>query len=528
MAMLSAPVVRRALPADRVAAATGPPTCYHGCRVGASQPHDVAQEAQRYGRYRVVRQLGAGAMGAVYLARDEQLGREVALKTARVLGLPAHAVTMYRERFANEARAVAALSHPHIVQLFDADVDHDTPFLVMEVVRGASLKQRLGERGPLPVDEAQRLCAQIGSALVFTHARGIVHRDIKPANILDTGEGCWKLADFGVAHTPDASLTITGQFLGTPAYAAPEAVLRGQFGAPSDVFGLAATLYAALCGAPPFGDQGFLQPGRAPGSAPPPVIADRRSDVPPAFARLIEQALALEPESRPTAAELAACAASPRLAPGPAAAVAVPASFAAVAAPTAPVDPTIPAAALRPAAGVTSTAVPAAAVATAVLPASATSPATLPVSDPTVPAAALAAAARPPAAGALPPPAPAAALSAGRGRQVLLAGAALLVLLIIIAAAQSGSDGRAPGSPAGHDWSAATPGLPGPPAQTPPDRHARREYGKLWSKVQHSLNRGDHDGARDKLEEILERFPDDPHAAVLLQQLAAIGHGEED
>ena len=242
--------------------------------------------------------LGAGAMGEVHLAVDEVLGREVAVKTLKggADGLAAH---LLDERFRQEARAIAQLAHPGVVQVFDIDLRADPPYLVMERVSGPSLKERLAER-PLSDRELRALGIQIANALAAAHAAGIVHRDVKPANILFAGEGTWKLADFGVAHVPDSSLTMTGQFVGSPAYAPPEALLRGQLGPAGDIYGLGATLYQAVAGRWPRADgtSGAL-------FAPVPPLAMLAPHVSPQLADAIDRAVALEPDTRPSASELA-------------------------------------------------------------------------------------------------------------------------------------------------------------------------------------------------------------------------------
>ncbi|HEY6180136.1 MAG TPA: serine/threonine-protein kinase, partial [Kofleriaceae bacterium] len=203
-------------------------------------------EPRSFGRYRVTGTLGSGGMGDVYTAVDDVLGRDVAVKTLR--GHRSElAARILDERFRLEARAIAALHHPGVVQVFDIDLSADPPFLVMERVAGPSLKDRLAGGALLP-DELRTMGIQIGRALAAAHAAGIVHRDVKPANILAAGGGIWKLADFGVAHVPDSSLTLTGQFVGSPAYAPPEALVRGQSGPAGDVYGLGATLYQAAAG----------------------------------------------------------------------------------------------------------------------------------------------------------------------------------------------------------------------------------------------------------------------------------------
>jgi serine/threonine-protein kinase len=258
-----------------------------------------------FGRYVVLQRLGVGGMGAVYLARDESLGREVAVKVLRPLIAVGEPPADLVERFRREARAIALLSHPSIVRVYDQGVEAGAPYLVMELCDGATLGDRIKASGPLPVREVRTLGIQIASALAAAHAAGVVHRDVKPSNVLQAAEGSWKLADFGIARVADSSLTITGQFLGTPAYAAPEA-LQGQApGAPGDVYSLAATLYAAMVGEPPFGDANLAQIAVALATRRAQPIAERRTDVPPSVSAAIERGLSRVPSERPAAAELA-------------------------------------------------------------------------------------------------------------------------------------------------------------------------------------------------------------------------------
>ncbi|HEY3360126.1 MAG TPA: serine/threonine-protein kinase, partial [Polyangia bacterium] len=280
---------------------------------------------RQFGRYRVVRALGAGAMGDVYLAHDELLAREVAIKAVRLLGAGEVVAEAFRARFLHEARAVAALAHPNVVRLFDLGFEGGTPYLVMEVASGPSLRERLARGRLLSGVEARALGVQIGRALEAAHAQGILHRDVKPGNVLEAEPGTWKLADFGVARLPDSALTVTGQFVGSPAYAPPEALLAGEFSPATDVYGLAATLYEGLCGATPYGDPGGVsEAARARAREPVPLTA-RRADVPPEVARVVARGLRRDPRARPTAGELAAeladaTAAGAPLPPAPAAA----------------------------------------------------------------------------------------------------------------------------------------------------------------------------------------------------------------
>jgi len=277
-------------------------------------------EAHSFGRYRVTGTLGVGGMGEVYAAVDEVLGREVAVKTLRGKhsGLAAR---LLDDRFRQEARAIASLSHPGVVQVFDIDLTAEPPYLVMERVAGPTLKERLAG-GPLGASELRALGIQIARALAAAHVAGIVHRDVKPANILAAGAGMWKLADFGVAHIPDSEITMTGQFVGSPAYAPPEALVRGQTGPEGDIYGLGATLYEAAAGRWPRLDatSGAL-------FAPVASLRDHAPTLPADVIAVIDRAVSIEPGARPTAAELADALAGATSTPG-------------LAAPAEPVTPT--------------------------------------------------------------------------------------------------------------------------------------------------------------------------------------------
>ena len=203
----------------------------------------------RIGRYEIERLLGQGAMGSVYLGRDPELDRAVAIKTVRKLDLEEQRLRTFLERFRNEARAAGRLSHPSIVAVYDVGEDASLgPYLVLEYVAGSTLKQIVRGRGPLPPEQLVRLGRQIAAAIDTAHAAGVIHRDIKPDNILVGASGDAKLADFGVARVPDAALTREGQFLGTPCYAAPETIDHGDYGPHTDLFSFAAVLYEAATG----------------------------------------------------------------------------------------------------------------------------------------------------------------------------------------------------------------------------------------------------------------------------------------
>jgi serine/threonine-protein kinase len=214
----------------------------------------------RIGRYDVEHLLGQGGMGRVLLARDTVLGREVALKVLRDdLGLTPELKAQLVDRMRQEARAAAALSHPAMVTLHDMGEDeHVGLYLVFERIVGPTLRERLHDKGALPPAEVARLARALGSALTHAHAAGVVHRDVKPENVMLSPVGP-KLTDFGIARLPDSTLTRASTVLGTPAYSAPEAIASGAFGAQSDQFSLAATLYEALTGKRAFpGDDALM------------------------------------------------------------------------------------------------------------------------------------------------------------------------------------------------------------------------------------------------------------------------------
>ncbi|MEV6901434.1 serine/threonine-protein kinase [Amycolatopsis sp. NPDC051372] len=208
------------------------------------------------GRYRIIGRIGTGAMGAVWQAHDEVLGRTVAVKQLLMQpGLEEHDAEDARQRTMREGRIAARLHHPNAISVFDVVTDDNgQPCLIMEYLNSTSLAQVLQERGTLPPLEVARIGAQVAAALREAHAVGIVHRDIKPGNILLAGNGTVKITDFGISRAKDdVTVTKTGMIAGTPAYLAPEVAIGGDPGPESDVFSLGSTLYAACEGQPPFG-----------------------------------------------------------------------------------------------------------------------------------------------------------------------------------------------------------------------------------------------------------------------------------
>jgi len=210
-----------------------------------------APEPTAFGRYMVEGPLGEGSMGRVYRAFDPMAHRPVAIKTPKPEFCKGPEAEEYVTRFRREAQAAAGLSHPHIVTVFDVGQD----YFVMELLEGVTLEALLAERGKLELSEALGILVRIAEAVDYAHAHGVVHRDIKPANICLLHDGRPKIMDFGVAHLLSAVITAGGQFLGSPAYMAPEQITNGQVSARSDLFSLAVVAYQMLTGRKPFEGQ---------------------------------------------------------------------------------------------------------------------------------------------------------------------------------------------------------------------------------------------------------------------------------
>ncbi|MFT4263580.1 MAG: serine/threonine-protein kinase, partial [Nocardioides sp.] len=206
------------------------------------------------GRYELLRELGRGGAGTVWLARDSVLGREVAMKRQSGTGERDQRSGEVARR---EARVAARLHHPHLVTLYDLAEDDGDLWLVMEFVAGPSLTQVVADHGPMTPDEAARIVTGVAEGLRYIHAQGVVHRDVKPSNILLDPSGEPKLADFGIARSAEqtaATITATGAVHGSPAYLAPEIATGRGATDRSDVWSLGATLFHLLTGAPPYAD----------------------------------------------------------------------------------------------------------------------------------------------------------------------------------------------------------------------------------------------------------------------------------
>jgi serine/threonine protein kinase len=264
---------------------------------------ETASAPVRLGRYRVLRPLGAGGMGAVYLAEDPELGRLVAVKVPRFLG-PPEAQAASRQRFLREARAAAAVRHPHVCPIYDVGEEGTTPYVVMAFIEGRSLADRLAREGRVADPRAAvDLAAQVAEGLAAVHDRGLVHRDLKPSNILLDASGDAFLSDFGLARRQDDAdrMTATGALVGTLCYMAPEQADAVRFGpatARTDLFSLGVVLYEMLTGRLPFEAKdrtGLLY--QIVHDAPPPP-RQFRPDLDPRLEAVILKALAKNPAER--------------------------------------------------------------------------------------------------------------------------------------------------------------------------------------------------------------------------------------
>ena len=209
-------------------------------------------EENKLGRFELVAEIGRGAMGIVYKAKDPMLERIVAIKTIN-MGMDKDGAEMYEKRFYQEARAAGGLNHPNIVTVYDIGKTADACYMAMEYIEGPELRTLLLPGKPLPVQKALSIAAQVAEGLAYAHERGVVHRDIKPANIMVPDSGPVKITDFGIARMRSSNVqTQTGMMMGSPKYMSPEQVIGKRADHRSDIFSLGVILYEMLTGAAPF------------------------------------------------------------------------------------------------------------------------------------------------------------------------------------------------------------------------------------------------------------------------------------
>ena len=248
------------------------------------------------GRYEITGELGRGAMGVVYKAKDPTIGRTVALKTMRLDVHGLESAEMVR-RFQNEARAAGLLSHPNIVTIYDAGEQDGIFYIAMEFIQGTTLHELLAEQRILPAEEVVQYSRQICRGLDYAHSYGIVHRDVKPANIMITANGTVKIMDFGIAKA-GGSMTSTGQVLGTPNYMAPEQVKGRPLDGRSDLFSFGVILYEMLTGEKPFVGQNVTTIIYKIVNENPIAPRDLDVTVHPGLSAIVTRALAKSPDER--------------------------------------------------------------------------------------------------------------------------------------------------------------------------------------------------------------------------------------
>ncbi|MEM9414466.1 MAG: serine/threonine-protein kinase [Planctomycetota bacterium] len=253
---------------------------------------------RRFGRYQIEQVTGKGAMGWVVRARDLTLQRPVALKLFHVSGTE-EVQRKVKKRYVDEARAAAALVHPHIVQIYEVGLFEGWVFIAMEVLPGGDLRDQVRTRGPMGWHEACTLIQQAADGLAYAHQQGMIHRDIKPANLMRTQRGDCKVVDFGLTTRVDmpGEGPMQDPGAGTPNYQSPESA-RGHNGPQNDVWGLAASLWFLLTGQPPFALDNPKDVLKIHDSLALPDLRVLRPDVPEQIVRVIEQALAKNPGER--------------------------------------------------------------------------------------------------------------------------------------------------------------------------------------------------------------------------------------
>lgn len=250
------------------------------------------------GRYAVERTLGAGGMAVVYLARDEELGRSVAIK---MLDARFAADGEFRERFVREARMAAGLAHPNIVSVYDAGEEDGRPFIVMECVEGTTLAEEVARRKRLPPHEVIDLALQACGGLAHAHDAGLVHRDVKPQNLLLREDGVLKIADFGIARSAEATqLTQVGTVLGTVQYLSPEQAAGEQVTAAADLYSLGTVVYELLAGHPPRRFESLAELGAS--TEPIAPVRELAPEVSEALEEVVMRCLAKNPAYRPESA----------------------------------------------------------------------------------------------------------------------------------------------------------------------------------------------------------------------------------
>lgn len=251
------------------------------------------------GRYKVLKEIGRGAMGVVYLGKDPTIQRFVAIKTMRLDMIDDEdKLQEVKARFFREAESAGRLSHPNIVTIYDAGEEHDLGYIAMEMLEGTTLKQWSRKPNLLPLDRVIPTLATVAEALDYAHQHGVIHRDIKPANIMLTKDQIVKVMDFGIAKMASSSRTQTDMVLGTPTYMSPEQIAGKKVDGRTDIFSLGVVMFELLTGRPPFTADNVSALLFAIAHTPSPSLATFRSDLPPIAQQVLDRALQKDPVQR--------------------------------------------------------------------------------------------------------------------------------------------------------------------------------------------------------------------------------------
>jgi serine/threonine-protein kinase len=243
------------------------------------------------GRYEIVKELGRGAMGIVYLGKDPKIHRSVAIKTMRLDEVEGDEVEDVKARFFREAESAGKLSHPNIVTIYDAGEEQDLAYFAMEVLDGVDLKDLCKKRNLLPVKRTLEIVTKVSEALDYAHSQNVVHRDIKPANIMVMPDGTVKVTDFGIARVTTSVKTQTGIVLGTPSYMSPEQLSGAKVDGRSDLFALGIVLFEMLTGERPFQGESVATLMYVIANQPHPSPFELRPDLPKTVGGVIDRAL---------------------------------------------------------------------------------------------------------------------------------------------------------------------------------------------------------------------------------------------
>jgi tRNA A-37 threonylcarbamoyl transferase component Bud32 len=291
-----------AKPAARLPASTAAPASKSSPKPPPTTqaPITVTPDRTQLGRYRIDRQLGRGAMGAVYLGHDPKIGRQVAIKTmALSQEFDGAELTEARARFFREAETAGRLQHRDIVTIFDAGEDQELAYIAMEYLKGHDLQRYTSGANLLPVPTVLRIVSRVADALAYAHSQGVVHRDIKPANVMvDPADDSVKVTDFGIARITDSSRTRTGMVLGTPSFMSPEQMAGRRVDGRSDLYSLGVMLFQMLVGRLPHAADSMAKLMYQIANDVAPDIRTLRPGLPEALANVVALSLEKRPEVR--------------------------------------------------------------------------------------------------------------------------------------------------------------------------------------------------------------------------------------